>query len=71
MVLSQVAEHLKENALEITSIVDLVLSCAQNQNPKIRFAVCHCLGQLAEDLKPDFQKAFLNKVLPELVRIRF
>lgn len=71
MVLSQVGEHLKENDLEINNIVDLVLSCAQSPNPKIRFAVCHCLGQFAEDLKPDFQKVFLDKVLPELVSIRF
>lgn len=71
MVLSQVGEHLKENDLEINNIVNLVLTCAQSSVSKIRFAVCHCLGQLAEDLKPDFQKVFLDKVLPELVKIRF
>ena len=39
----------------------------QHPNPKIRYAALHCIGQLADDMPNDFQKAFHGDIMPALV----
>jgi hypothetical protein len=36
-------------------------------NPMIRYAVCHAIGQIADDMKPKFQESFLNSILPAMI----
>lgn len=43
MALSQVGEYI-EDINEVKPIVELVLTYSSNPNPKIRYAVCHCIG---------------------------
>lgn len=39
----------------------------QDPNPKIRYASCHCIGQIANDMKPIFQASFHAQILPLLI----
>lgn len=52
-------------------IVDLVCGYLQNPNSKIRYAVCHCLGQIADDMQPEFQAQYHEKVLNSLINTLF
>lgn len=70
MALSQVGEYIEEIE-EIRPIVQVVLSYIQNPNPKIRYAVCHCIGQISDDMQPKFQESFTDPVLPALIQTLF
>lgn len=67
MALSQVGEYIEEIE-EIKPIVQVVLNFIQNPNPKLRYAVCHCLGQISDDMQPKFQETFTDSVLPVLIQ---
>ena len=54
MIISQLGEYV-EDMNEIKEIVKLVLNFFHSPNSMIRYAVCHCLGQLSLDLQPEFQ----------------
>ena len=49
--------------------MELLFGFISNQNHKIRFALCHCFGQFAKDLKPNFQNEYKEQVLPELISL--
>ena len=57
MALSQTGEYI-EDATSIKSIVEMLLVELSNENPMIRFSVCHALGQISDDLKPHFQELY-------------
>eukprot|EP00828_Plagiopyla_frontata_P031997 TRINITY_DN41793_c0_g1_i3.p1 TRINITY_DN41793_c0_g1~~TRINITY_DN41793_c0_g1_i3.p1 ORF type:complete len:442 (-),score=61.87 TRINITY_DN41793_c0_g1_i3:44-1369(-) len=67
MTLSQVGEYMKENK-ELEPIMNLILAYSSDNNPKIRYAVCHCIGQIASDMK-DFSLYFSGQVFPLLVKM--
>jgi hypothetical protein len=52
MALSQVGEYI-DDIQEVAPIVKLVLSLYKDPNPKIRYSVCHCIGQISDDMKPE------------------
>ena len=39
----------------------------QHENPKIRYAALHCIGQISDDMPENFQKAFHAEVMPALI----
>lgn len=39
-----------------------------NENPRVRYACCHALGQLSDDMSPDFQVKYLHDVMPMIGR---
>ena len=53
MALSQIGEYV-EDINELAPVVKVALTFLGITNPKIRWAACHCFGQLADDLYPDF-----------------
>lgn len=53
MALSQVGEYIEE-VQEVKPICDLVLNFSQNKNPRIRYAVCHFMGQISDDMQPKY-----------------
>jgi len=63
----KVGEYLDQNIEEIKPIITLVLSYLEDPNPKIRYASCHCIGQIANDMKPIFQTNFHEMILPSLI----
>ena len=52
MALSQVGEYI-DDVQEVAPIVNIVLCHAKDPNPKIRYSVCHCIGQISDDMKPE------------------
>lgn len=48
-----------------------MLNFIQNPNPKLRYAVCHCIGQISDDMQPKFQEVFTEPVLPTLIQTLF
>lgn len=53
MALSQIGEYIEE-VLEVKPIIDIVSPMLSDPNPMIRYAVCHAIGQIADDMKPKF-----------------
>lgn len=66
MALSQVGEYIDEVS-EVKPIVELVAGMLNDANPMIRYAVCHAIGQISDDMKPKFQEFFLDTLLPVLL----
>ena len=62
MALSQVGEYI-DDLNEIAPIVNIVLSYSKDSNPKIRYSICQCIGQISDDMKPEFQEEFHEKVI--------
>jgi len=66
MAFSQVGEYVDE-AEKITTMIPTLIQHLAHPNPKIRYASAHAIGQLADDMPNDFQKAFHSTVIPALV----
>jgi len=70
MAISQVGEYMSDNFDEVTPIIGILHNNINDANPRIRYACCHCIGQFADDLAPDFQNKFhaefFTMVLPRL-----
>lgn len=66
LALSQVGEYIS-SVTEVKPIIDVVLGFLNNNNAKLRYACCHCLGQIADDMKPEFQENFHSTVLSSLL----
>lgn len=70
MAISQVGEYMVDNFDEVAPIVGILHNNINDANPRIRYACCHCIGQFADDLAPDFQNKYHNDfftiVLPRL-----
>ena len=57
MALSEVGQHIEEID-DLKSVVHMLLSYLSNENPMIRFAAIHSLGQTAQDQRPEFQQTY-------------
>jgi len=53
MAFSQVGEYI-DSPEKIAAMIPIVEQHCEHPNPKIRFASLHCLGQVADDLSPEF-----------------
>lgn len=63
MALSQVGEYM-EDVDEIKPIVIKLIEHSSHPEPRVRYAVMHCLGQVSDDFAPKFQEFYHDKVLP-------
>uniref|UniRef100_A0A1W7RAB9 Importin-5 n=1 Tax=Hadrurus spadix TaxID=141984 RepID=A0A1W7RAB9_9SCOR len=68
MAVSAVGEgcHKQMEAL-LGQIVEGVLPYLQDSHPRVRYAACNCIGQMATDFAPIFEKKFHDKVIPGLL----
>ena len=66
MAFSQVGEYVDE-VEKIAPMMPTIFSHLQHENPKIRYAGLHCVGQLADDMPNDFQKAFHAQAMPAMM----
>jgi HEAT repeat protein len=48
-------------------IVDSIIPFLNDSNPRVRYAACNALGQMAADFCPHFEKKFHSKVIPALL----
>jgi len=68
MGLSQVGEYIKDPT-ELDHIVSFTMNFFKDEHPKVRFATMHCIGQFAEDSKPEFQIRYTDKLMPSLIEM--
>uniref|UniRef100_A0A670KJC7 Importin 5 n=1 Tax=Podarcis muralis TaxID=64176 RepID=A0A670KJC7_PODMU len=52
----------------LNEIVNLVLLFLQDPHPRVRYAACNAIGQMATDFAPGFQKKFHEKVIAALLQ---
>lgn len=45
-----------------------MLSFLKNENPKLRYAVFHAIGQISDDMKPKFQAVYKDLLMPILLQ---
>ncbi|KAG7467002.1 hypothetical protein MATL_G00148650 [Megalops atlanticus] len=69
MALSAIGEgcHQQMEAI-LSEIVNFVLLFCQDPHPRVRYAACNAIGQMATDFAPTFQKKFHNKVISALLQ---
>lgn len=68
MAVSAVGEGCHDQMLPLLpKIVDGLLPFTTDAHPRVRFAVCNALGQMATDFAPDFQEKFHQTVIPKLL----
>lgn len=47
----------------------MILGFMKHENPMMRYAACHAIGQISDDMQPRFQSKYGSDVFPELVTI--
>ncbi|XP_023570964.1 importin-5 [Octodon degus] len=52
----------------LNEIVNFVLLFLQDPHPRVRYAACNAVGQMATDFAPSFQKKFHEKVIAALLQ---
>uniref|UniRef100_A0A8C6ISK4 Uncharacterized protein n=1 Tax=Melopsittacus undulatus TaxID=13146 RepID=A0A8C6ISK4_MELUD len=52
----------------LNEIVNFVLLFLQDPHPRVRYAACNAIGQMATDFAPGFQKKFHEKVIAALLQ---
>ncbi|XP_036401280.1 importin-5 [Megalops cyprinoides] len=69
MALSAIGEgcHQQMEAI-LNEIVSFVLLFCQDPHPRVRYAACNAIGQMATDFAPTFQKKFHDKVISALLQ---
>jgi hypothetical protein len=65
MAVSQVAEIIEDNA-HTDEIMKLLLSHANNEHPRVRYAALHAIGQVATDCAPHVEEVWHEQVIPVL-----
>jgi len=53
----------------LSNIVEAILPFLQDPHPRVRYAACNALGQMATDFGPTFQKKFHEKVVSGLLLV--
>ena len=70
MTLSSTAEGAhKQMEAYLDQMVDGIVGFLKDPHPRVRYAACNCIGQMATDFAPTFQKKYHTKVIPGLLMI--
>lgn len=70
MTLSSTAEGAhKQMEAYLDQMVDGIVGFLKDPHPRVRYAACNCLGQMATDFAPTFEKKYHAKVVPGLLMI--
>eukprot|EP00124_Ichthyophonus_hoferi_P004556 Ihof_evm2s517 gene=Ihof_evmTU2s517 len=68
MVIANIGQGCREEmGNDLMRIVGTVLQFLQHSHPRVRYAACNTLGQLATDYSPDIQDNYLEQILPALL----
>ncbi|PIO30666.1 hypothetical protein AB205_0044090 [Aquarana catesbeiana] len=69
MALSAIGEGCHQQMESILNeMVNFVLLFLQDPHPRVRYAACNAIGQMATDFAPAFQKKFHEKVIASLLQ---
>lgn len=66
MALSQIGEYI-EDVDKISSVLTMIVGFLRNENPMMRYAACHAIGQISDDMQPKFQEKYGDVIFPELL----
>jgi hypothetical protein len=66
MALSQIGEYI-EDVDKISSVLTMIVTYLKHENPMMRYAACHAIGQISDDMQPKFQEKFGDAIFPELL----
>lgn len=66
MALSQIGEYI-EDVDKISSVLHMIVGFLKHTNPMMRYAACHAIGQISDDMQPKFQEKFGDAIFPELL----
>ena len=70
MTISAIGEGcMKQMESDLPSVVTLALPYLGDEHPRVRYAACNALGQMATDFSPAFQNAFHPQVIPALLAV--
>lgn len=70
MTLSSTAEGAhKQMEAYLDQMVDGIVGFLKDPHPRVRYAACNCIGQMATDFAPTFQKKYHVKVIPGLLSV--
>lgn len=47
----------------------MMIGYFSNENPMLRYASCHAIGQISDDMKPKFQETYGQFIYPKLVAL--
>ncbi|EGR31191.1 hypothetical protein IMG5_116170 [Ichthyophthirius multifiliis] len=67
MALSQVGEYIDDVAT-VQPIMDVVLKFLSSPNPVIRYGVFHAIGQISDDMKPEFQTVYKDSIMKVILQ---
>lgn len=70
MALSQVGEYI-DDVKTVQPIMNIVLSNYKHENPRIRHSVCHCIGQISDDMNPQIQELYYKEVLQAMSELLY
>jgi len=68
MALSQVGEYIDDISI-IQPIMEMVLALHDSPVSRIRHSVCHCIGQISDDMNPKFQEIYCERVLTVMAKL--
>lgn len=68
MALSQIGEYI-EDVDKISAVLQMIMSFLGNENPMMRYAACHAIGQISDDMQPKFQEKYGTDVFPLLLNL--
>ena len=63
MALSQIGEYI-EDVDKISSVLVMILGFLKHENAMMRYAACHAIGQISDDMQPKFQEKYGDTVFP-------
>ncbi|CAM6006157.1 unnamed protein product [Sphagnum balticum] len=63
MALSQIGEYI-EDVEKISSVLAMITGFLKHENPMMRYASCHAIGQISDDMQPRFQEKYGLALLP-------
>ena len=47
----------------------MIVGFLKHENPMMRYAACHAIGQISDDMQPKFQEKYGNDIFPELISL--
>ena len=53
-----------EKIEDIEPILTTIMNHINHDNPRIRYACLHCIGQLSDDMAPEIEVKYHKEILP-------
>lgn len=49
--------------------MEMIATFLRDENPMMRYAACHAIGQISDDMQPKFQQKYGAPLLPEMIKL--